>query len=178
MPDDSKKIVYLGFGGNLGDVLNTIKNAIRLLKEHSEVFDLHHSHFYHSSPVDMLSKNIFVNAVCRFNTTLSLRELYSFVEQVEQQLGKVKKAKNACRPIDIDIIFYHSSVYNDGELQIPHPEWKNRLFVLKPLFDLTDHVFIHDQKGSQIVKIEPLLEQFLNQSAQSISLLEENLDIQ
>lgn len=176
--DDTQKIVYLSLGGNQGEVLKTIKNATYLLKNHPKIFDLHHSHFYQSSPVAMLSQNFFVNAVCRFKTSLSLNELFNYIEKTEKKLGKVKKAKNACRPIDIDILFYNSLVYFDDELQIPHPEWKNRLFVLKPLSDLTKEIFLQDQNGIQIVKIEPLLEQFLNQSSQSISLLEENLDIQ
>ncbi|MEG2075154.1 MAG: 2-amino-4-hydroxy-6-hydroxymethyldihydropteridine diphosphokinase, partial [Victivallaceae bacterium] len=40
------------------------------------------------------------------------------------------------RSLDIDIIFFGDEVVESPELIIPHPRWKERLFVLVPLAEL------------------------------------------
>ena len=37
---------------------------------------------------------------------------------------------------DIDIVFYRNAIVNTPELQIPHPRYQDRAFVLGPLSDL------------------------------------------
>ena len=47
------------------------------------------------------------------------------------------RPKDAPRKIDIDILYFGSQTLNSEQLVIPHPRIKERLFVLKPLLDLT-----------------------------------------
>jgi 7,8-dihydro-6-hydroxymethylpterin-pyrophosphokinase len=44
--------------------------------------------------------------------------------------------------MDIDILFFNNQIVNLVDLQIPHPEIANRLFVLKPLSDIAPE-YIH-----------------------------------
>ena len=171
--------VYLSLGGNLNNSLSAIKEAFDFLTHHPKISDLKWSHFYRTSPVNVDADVWFVNTVCSFNTTLSLNDLFSFTQLVEKTLGKKPKPKNSSRLIDIDILFFGSTSHEDQSLQIPHPQWKNRLFVLKPLLDLTKNIeVISLNQKKTIYDLDSLLQFFNKETNQVVSLLEENPDIQ
>lgn len=168
--------VYLSLGGNEGPVLDYLKKALTYLSHQEGVFALQTSHFYQTAPLQMESASWFVNAVCSFRTFLTLHEVYEMTQSIEIQFGKVKKPKNAPRPIDIDLLFYGDQIYEEEELVIPHSRWKERLFVLVPLADLIKEIsfFRRSTRESYILQelIQPLL------SIQHISLLEKNPGLQ
>jgi 2-amino-4-hydroxy-6-hydroxymethyldihydropteridine diphosphokinase len=173
-----KSTVYLSLGGNEGQVLSRLKHALTLLSCRQEIVDLKFSHFYQTSPFQVESSDWFINAVCSFQTFLPLEELFKITKSIESQLGKVGKPKSASRPIDIDLLFYGSQIYATDELVIPHPHWKERLFVLIPLMDLTKEVMIHGQEGEESYAMQDLIQLILIQSSQTVSLLEKNPGIQ
>lgn len=127
---------YVALGANLGLPKHTLTQALEMLKAHPAIFSLKCSKFYETKPVSDLQQPNFLNAVCRFKCTLSLLELFSLLEEIEQKLGKVPKPKNAPRIIDLDLIFYGDTVYRSAKLTVPHPRWKERIFVLQPLADV------------------------------------------
>ena len=47
-----------------------------------------------------------------------------------------KTVKYGPRIIDIDIIFFNNQLVNSKDLVIPHYDWSNRVFVVKPLCEL------------------------------------------
>ena len=60
---------------------------------------------------------------------------------IEKKIGRVKSIKHGPRLIDIDIVFFQSkgvgsTVVTTNLLTIPHPLWKERLFVIKPMSEL------------------------------------------
>jgi 2-amino-4-hydroxy-6-hydroxymethyldihydropteridine diphosphokinase len=169
-----KELVYLGLGGNEGDVLHRLQQAANLLSIHHQVTDLRLSHFYRTAPFQMDSSLWFVNAVCSFYTTLTLPDVFKLTQSVETQLGKVPKPKNADRPIDIDVLFYGQHIHQSQELEIPHPDWKHRLFVLQPLHDLTKEITLQGHAGREHYVLHDLIQPLLHQSLQTISLLEKN----
>ena len=61
-----------------------------------------------------------------------------YLQQIEYRLGKLPKAKNAPRAIDIDILLYGDIQINTPTLIIPHPRWQEREFVKLPLAELVD----------------------------------------
>jgi 2-amino-4-hydroxy-6-hydroxymethyldihydropteridine diphosphokinase len=140
-----KNLVFLGLGGNEGDVLARLQLAITMLAAHPTISAFRCSSFYQSAPFEMKSENWFVNSVCMFQTTLSPSELFNFTQQVETKLGKIPKPKNCSRPIDIDFLFYGHDSCQYGELQVPHARWKERLFVLMPLMELTEKIVIEEE---------------------------------
>lgn len=169
-----KQLVFLGLGGNLGDVLSRLKIAITMLSQTPQVFDLKTSHYYSTQPVQVKNPDWFVNAVCSFWTFLSPEEVFQMTQSIEKALGKENKPKYGDRSIDIDILFYGQQVIKNEALEIPHPRWKERLFVLIPLLDLTDVMTIHSER----YKIQDLIDTLKNDSHQGISLLEKNPDLQ
>lgn len=96
-------------------------------------------------------------------------------QEIEKQLGKVKKSKTAARPIDIDFIFYGNQALYDPvqDLEIPHPRWKERLFVLIPLADLTPEIEIAGSTGLEHYYLKDLIQPLLIQSPNVVSFLKE-----
>ncbi len=171
-------MVYLSLGGNEGDVLSSLQQALTLLSLEKEIFLLKYSHFYRTAPIHTNSLCWFVNAVCSFQTSLSPNEVFKITQAIEKLLGKVPKPKNASRPIDIDILFYGDQTLQERELEIPHPRWKERLFVLIPLADLTKKILIRQLTNSKCYLLEDLIHPLLKQSTQEIYLLEKNPNLQ
>lgn len=171
--------IYLSLGGNEGKVLPRLRKALALLTHQPEIANLKTSHFYQTAPVQVDSSAWFVNAVCSFQTSLAPDQVFEITQAIEIQLGKINKPKNASRPIDIDILFYGNQMRNDPPLEIPHPHWKERLFVLIPLKDLTEEVIFLNQEGEiEHYVLQNLIHPLSIQFPQAVSLLEKNPGLQ
>lgn len=150
--------VYLGLGGNIGDSQAIILQTVESLKTTSGIFNLRLSKLYQTTPVQVLDSHLFVNAVCELYTTLNLKEFIKAIQSIERSLGKTNKHKNASRIIDIDILFYGNQLLQDDQFEIPHPRWQERLFVLRPLLDLTMTINIQKEHFN----INEMVKQFKN----------------
>lgn len=136
---------FVALGANLGNPAQHVQMAYELIANHCDVYEPLCSPLYQTAPVSSIDQPDFVNAVCTFETTLALYPLFHFLNTVERLLGKTAKAKDAPRPIDLDLIFYGEHHHASDDLTVPHPEWDKRSFVLRPLADLTDAFGVHDK---------------------------------
>lgn len=167
--------VFLGLGGNLGDVLDTLDRTVARITATPGITDVVVSPYYRTSPVSDIPQNDFFNAVCRLRTTLSPRQLLEKMQAIEIFMGKVVKDKNAPRIIDIDILLYDTIVIADSDLEIPHPRWMERLFVLQPLLHLTDHLLIPDAtqpSGVRQFNLRDHLQNFSNPNNEKVTLID------
>lgn len=144
--------VYVGLGSNLGDSADIVAKALALLEAVPAISQFAASPLYLTSPVSDLPQPDFVNAVCRFKTTLAPMELLAELQKIERHFGQSPKPKNAPRLIDLDILFFGREKILTPDLEIPHPRWKERLFVIRPLSDLTACV-----PGTEIPLLQPCL---------------------
>ncbi len=165
-------LTYLGLGGNICNTKSILLNAIEQIKNIPCISNLKASKFYLTTPVSAIPQAPYLNAACCFHTTLSANELLLRLKHIEISLGKTRKAKNAPRAIDLDILFFGRQVYNDEELVIPHPRWQERLFVLVPLADLTDAIDVPSPSGSTCFNIRECLKTFSNPHNEVVSLME------
>lgn len=140
-----KTTVYLGLGGNIGDTAAVLAKAVEQLSSHPEIFDLRLSPLYVTAPHEAPAQADFVNAVCAFETTLSIPALIEATQAIEHTLGKQPKPKNQPRVLDIDILLYGSDHYTTKEWQIPHRHWRERPFVLVPMQDLVREVYVPER---------------------------------
>lgn len=164
--------VYLGLGGNLENPLHRLQLAFSLLHSKKEaVSQLKISHYYRTAPQYYESPHWYVNAVCSFWTSLPLQKVFDMTRTIETQLGKVNNEEYADRPIDIDLLFYGKEICKDPALEIPHPRWKERLFVLIPLSDLTDDILLEDGNLVERYLIKDLIQPLMENAGQTISLL-------
>jgi len=134
--------VYLGLGTNLGDKEANLKAAIEEIRKRvGEITSL--SAFYASEPWGFESDNSFLNAVCCVSTDFSPTEILSTTQNIERELGRLKKSVNGVysdRIIDIDILLFDDWQINTPELIIPHPLMWERDFVMIPLREIAPDI--------------------------------------
>jgi len=65
-------------------------------------------------------------------------QIYMTVREIEILLGRDRRgeARWAPRTIDLDVILWGTRSFHTPELDVPHPRWAERLFVVRPLIDL------------------------------------------
>ena len=131
------KLVYLSIGSNQGDRFQLIIESINQLNVSCGTVS-RISKIYESIPLDFKADTDFLNLCVSIETDLSPLELLSKTQQIEVNLGRKEKTSSEyeSRPIDIDIVFIEGISLNSSVLQIPHPHFKKRNFVLIPLLDI------------------------------------------
>lgn len=125
--------VVVAFGSNLGDKQAHIANAIAYLEQRcGKVAKV--SPYFESEPIGFDSPNSFINGCLLLLTDLLPFQLLEALQEIEAELGRVKTSEAyQDRTIDLDIIFYENLCINSPKLQIPHPKYHERAFVLEPL---------------------------------------------
>ncbi len=130
--------VYLGLGSNLGDCRKNLERAIRLIGDRVGQVT-RQSSFIETEPWGFESPNKFMNAVILCETTRSPREVLLLTQQIERDMGRMKKSVSggyADRAIDIDILLYDDVTIDEPDLKIPHPLMHERDFVMRPLNEI------------------------------------------
>lgn len=130
--------VYLGLGSNLGDCRKNLERAIRLIGDRVGLVT-RQSSFIETEPWGFESPNKFMNAVILCETTRSPREVLLLTQQIERDMGRMKKSVSggyADRAIDIDILLYDDVTIDEPDLKIPHPLMHERDFVMRPLNEI------------------------------------------
>ena len=69
-------------------------------------------------------------------TRLSAREVLDRLMHIERQDGRVRPEPGAPRTLDLDLILYGDQEVAEPGLVVPHPRFRERLFVLEPLAEL------------------------------------------
>ena len=128
--------VYLSVGTNLGNRENNISNCIDYLEKISEIKNI--SKIYETVPYKVqIEQSNFLNLALEINFFQSAENLLIEINKIEKELGRVRSSiRNEPREIDIDIIFFGNQIINKKDLVIPHPRFRERLFVLEPLNDI------------------------------------------
>lgn len=137
-------LVYFGLGTNLGDKEKNLCLAIDKIRERIGRITSQ-SAFYASEPWGFESANSFLNAVVCAETSISPLQLMEETQEIEKEIGRNKKSVNGTysdRVIDIDILLYDDLILSTESLTIPHPLMTERLFVMKPLWEIAPELVI------------------------------------
>ncbi len=78
----------------------------------------------------------FLNEVVVGTTLLSPRSLLEALHAIEEAAGRERPFVNAPRTLDLDLILYGDFVIDEPDLQVPHPRFRDRAFVLQPLAEV------------------------------------------
>ena len=128
----------LALGSNLGNRRNWIVKALSLISTTKDVYLIDISPIVESKALTLAgvdsSKPKFLNCVVEIETTLKPEELLRQMQAIELELGRKRKERWGDRNIDIDIITYGTTQHRSPDLTIPHPETKNRSFVIVPWY--------------------------------------------
>ena len=78
----------------------------------------------------------FLNEVVVGTTLLGPRSLLEALHAIEEAAGRERPFVNAPRTLDLDLILYGDFVIDEPGLQVPHPRFRDRAFVLQPLAEV------------------------------------------
>jgi 2-amino-4-hydroxy-6-hydroxymethyldihydropteridine diphosphokinase len=126
--------VALALGSNLGDRERYLREALAELA--SSIDDLRVSTFHDTDPVGVRDQPRFLNAAAAGRTTLPPRGLLTALLDVEHRFGRERPHPGAPRTLDLDLILYGDQIIKTPDLNIPHPRFRERLFVLAPLAEI------------------------------------------
>jgi 2-amino-4-hydroxy-6-hydroxymethyldihydropteridine diphosphokinase len=80
------------------------------------------------------SQRAYANAAALIKTEMSPPELLDHLKALEIHFGRSCRGQRwRSRVLDLDIILWSGGMWEDPSLQIPHPQFRERDFVLKPL---------------------------------------------
>ena len=103
----------------------------------TQIIDI--SSYYESEPAYFEDQDLFVNTVVLMRTGLPPQALLTYLQAIENSLGRVRTQKNGPRTCDLDILDYQGYVSDLEVLTLPHPLLLERDFVVKPLLELLPH---------------------------------------
>ena len=134
MSENLVNTIYLGIGSNLGNRRKNIELAkFKLIQNDIRIHKS--SNIYESLSWPNPNKPKFFNIILEISSNLPPLKLIDTCKEIEIDLGRKKRSKNAPRECDIDIIDYYSQKIK-GKIILPHPRMHERNFVLLPLYEL------------------------------------------
>ena len=129
----AERSIVVAFGSNLGarreQLLAAAEQVARLLTG----FVL--SPLIETAPVGQGLEHDppYLNAVGVGASSLSAEEVFATLRTIEGTAGRTRPYQGAPRTLDLDLILAGDEVLDGPDLQVPHPRFRGRLFVLEPL---------------------------------------------
>ncbi|MBI1872989.1 MAG: 2-amino-4-hydroxy-6-hydroxymethyldihydropteridine diphosphokinase [Acidobacteria bacterium] len=130
----SSTIVAIALGSNLGDRTAHLAHGFDRLA--SVLADLRRSSPRETAPQGVEAQPPFLNAAAVGVTRLQPRALLDTLLAIESERGRTRARLGLPRTLDLDLILYGQDVIDEPGLQVPHPRFRERLFVLEPLAEL------------------------------------------
>lgn len=131
----SKERVYIGLGSNLQQPIQQLQAAISALACLPETQLAQQSSFYCSDSL-LEGQPQYINAVVCLETLLAPEILLDYLQQIENNQGRVRGERWGARTLDLDIILYGQLQINTKRLTVPHSQMAFRSFVLQPLLEI------------------------------------------
>ena len=133
-PSLAPRTLIFALGANLGTPLVTLGTAARGLG--SALTDAKVSGVYRTPPEGGADQPAYLNAVFRGKGSLTSTEALALAVRLERAAGRVRTTPGAARVLDVDVLFVGDEVIDRPGLQVPHPRWDGRDFVVVPLLDV------------------------------------------
>lgn len=130
------KRVAVAIGSNLGDREAAVAFAATRLSNLFANFIL--SDVVETWPVGdgADDQNLYLNAAAIGDTDLSPRAILDALLEIERDFGRERPFKNAARTLDLDLILLGDEMVAESGLEVPHPRFRERFFVLGPLAEI------------------------------------------
>lgn len=125
----------IALGSNLGDSQHTLITAIDRLAAMANIQVTARSPLYKTAPVGPPQPD-YLNACATLLTSLSPQDLLHTLLNLEADYGRVRQERWGARTLDLDIILYGDRVLTEATLEVPHPRFRERAFVLVPLAEI------------------------------------------
>jgi 2-amino-4-hydroxy-6-hydroxymethyldihydropteridine diphosphokinase len=127
--------VVLLIGGNIGDRFYYLEKCVAMLsKKIGSILEI--SSVYETAAWGRTNQQDYLNQALVLETILLPNEILSVCQEIEALLDRKREIRWGERTIDIDIIFYNQLIIQSKTLEIPHPRFQLRNFVLEPLAEI------------------------------------------
>ena len=147
---------YLGLGSNLGDRHANLVRAIELLAQRS--LRVERVSPVVESPALLPDGALpewnrpYLNLAVACETEASPPALREWSKEIERRLGRKPGPRWSPRPMDIDILLWGNEHWLDDTLTIPHPELRERNFVLTPMVALEPRLIPPGADGENLLE--------------------------
>jgi 2-amino-4-hydroxy-6-hydroxymethyldihydropteridine diphosphokinase len=131
--------VYLLLGSNLGNRKGNLLQARNSIQNFGTVLTA--SSLYQTQAWGNPNQPDFLNQIIQIAYKKSPNQLLKEILAVENEMGRLRTEKWGPRIIDIDILFFGSTILKETNLIIPHPEIAKRRFTLLPLVEIIPDFF-------------------------------------
>lgn len=127
--------VAIALGSNLGDRRAHLACAVARLRPHL-------AGLRQSSVIETAAEEVpdpqppYLNGVVIGQSSLPPRALLDLLLGIERERGRRRPHRYAARTLDLDLILYGSQTVEEPGLQVPHPRFRERRFVLAPLAEV------------------------------------------
>lgn len=130
------RAIAIAFGSNLEDRDTQIRTAAHQIAQILDNFRL--STIIETAPVGTGLEHDppYLNAVAVGESDRPTREIFEALRAIERDAGRTRPYQGAPRTLDLDLILAGDEVVEEGDLQVPHPRFRDRLFVLDPLAEI------------------------------------------
>lgn len=161
MPSEAFRRAALGLGGNIGDPVRAMADALQALDGRPDCRVAAVSRLYRTPPWGKTDQDWFFNACALVETTLSPEALLDTCLGIERDMKRERKERWGPRTIDIDVLTYEGVAQAGGRLELPHPRMTGRGFVLMPLADIAPAMEVEGRavadwlKEADVAGIEP-----------------------
>ena len=154
--------VAIALGSNLGDREAHLAFGLSALP--GFITNLRQSTWHDTAPAGVSpDQPRYLNGVVVGETSLGARELLDRLLQIENAAGRTRPSPMAPRTLDLDLILFGDKKIAEPGLAVPHPRFRERLFVLEPLAEVAPD-WIDPVTGR---RIQELLSELLQQARQS-----------
>ena len=130
---------FLGLGSNLGDRWAHLRRAVDQLRAGGRTPVTAVSRVYETEPVGGPDdQGPYLNLVVELAVPAGT-DPYRLLEEcrrLEAAAGRVRTVQWGPRTLDVDVLWIDGVALDDPELTVPHPRWRERMFVLAPLAEL------------------------------------------
>jgi 2-amino-4-hydroxy-6-hydroxymethyldihydropteridine diphosphokinase len=128
--------VAIALGSNLGDRRAAMAFASDRLA--SLLTDAILSDIIETDPVGegLEDQPLYLNAALVGETSLGARALVDALLQIETDYGRTRPFPGAARTLDLDLILFGDQTVVEPDLEVPHPRFRERFFVLGPLAEI------------------------------------------
>lgn len=132
--------VWLGLGGNVGDVETAMAGVLQALDAREDTSVNAVSGIFRTPPWGVEDQPDFLNCCAGIETTLQAHALLDACLSLEQHWRRERRQRWGPRTIDVDIIAHDRPPVDEPGLTIPHPRAHERAFVLVPLAEIAPDI--------------------------------------
>jgi 2-amino-4-hydroxy-6-hydroxymethyldihydropteridine diphosphokinase len=128
--------VAIAIGSNLGDRHAAIAFAVERLRHIVDGLAVSGSIETEPEGEGLETQPLYLNAVAVGETALGAPALLDALLRIERDYGRDRPYPNAPRTLDLDLILLGDTRESSPGLDVPHPRFRERFFVLGPLAEV------------------------------------------